>query len=187
MTPRPDPLDMAGRLQHLLRHVVAAEQRTPYHLAGIGRVVVAIERMANDRAHAIGTDHDLRLDSSAIGESEVGTAAMLLYSHKTMPEMNGAIIEPACQCVQEVGAVKGVVGSAVPRRGLVPIVELEEFAGLHIARVDSGGCGPDSRDFAAETHRLQRFKGLRTYIDCGADLAQSRSGLENLRLHPEGP
>jgi hypothetical protein len=33
---------------------------------------------------------------------------------------------------------------------------------------------------------LQRFDGLRAYVDRGADLAQSGSGLENLRLQPEG-
>src|SRR4029079_9599699 len=44
MAPGPDPLDMAGRLEHLLRHIAAVLERTPYHLSGIGRVVIAIER-----------------------------------------------------------------------------------------------------------------------------------------------
>ena len=38
------------------------EQRAPDHLAGIGRIVVAVERLADDRAHAVGADHDLGLD-----------------------------------------------------------------------------------------------------------------------------
>ena len=100
--------------------------------------------------------------------------------------MNGAMIEPACERVQQVGAVKGVIGSAVPRRSLVPIVQFEELTGLHVARVDSGRCVRDSGDFVANADRLQRLDGLRAYVDRGADLAQSRSGLENLRLHPEG-
>src|SRR5215831_13292929 len=104
-----------------------------------------------------------------------------------MSQMNGAVIEPACEHVQEVGAVKGVIGSAVPRCSLVPVVEFEELTRLHVARVDSGRRRRDSGDFAAKTDRLQRFKGLRTYVDRGADLAQSRCRLENLRLHPEGP
>ena len=62
MAAGPDPLDMAGRLEHLLGHIAAVQERTPYHLTGIGRVVVAIERPADDRAHAIGADHDLGLD-----------------------------------------------------------------------------------------------------------------------------
>ena len=33
MAARPDPLDVAGRLEHLLRHIAAVEQRTPHHLA----------------------------------------------------------------------------------------------------------------------------------------------------------
>src|SRR5947209_20157783 len=138
MATRPDPLDMARRREHLLRHIAAVQERTPYHLTGIGGVVVAIERPADDRAHAIGADHDLRLDLGAIGESENDTVASLLQSCQAMSQMNGAMIEPACERVQEVGAVKGVVGSAVPRCSLVPIVEFEELAGLHVARVDSG-------------------------------------------------
>src|SRR5271163_2485303 len=100
--------------------------------------------------------------------------------------MDGAGIEPACDRVQEVGAVKGVIGSAVPRRGLQPIVEFKELTGLHVARVESWRCGANSGDLVAEADRLQRFRGLRADVDRGADLAQSRSGLENLRLGPEG-
>src|SRR6516162_6961654 len=83
-------------------------------------------------------------------------------------------------------AVKAVIGRAVSRRSLVPIVEFEELAGLHVTRVDSGRCGRDGGDFAAKIDCLQRFKGLRAYVDSRADLAQRRSGLENLRLHPKG-
>jgi hypothetical protein len=138
MATRPDPLDMAGRLEHLLRHIAAVEQRTPHHLAGIGRVVVAVERLADDRAHTIGADHDLGLDASAIGESEGDSVAALLQSGEAVSQMNGAAIEPARQRVQQVGAVKGVIGSAVARRSLSPIVEFEELTGLHVARVDAG-------------------------------------------------
>ncbi len=100
--------------------------------------------------------------------------------------MNGAVIEPAGERVQQVGAVKGVIGSAVPLRSLEPVVEFEELAGLHVARVDSGRRGPDGGDLVANADRLQRFDGLRACVDRGADLAQRRRGLEHLRLHPEG-
>ena len=96
------------------------------------------------------------------------------------------MIEPACERVQQIGAVKGVIGGSVPRRSLVPIVQFEELTGLHVARVDSGRCVPDSGDLVAHADRLQRLDRLRAYIDRGADLAQGRSGLENLRLHAEG-
>src|ERR1700745_127632 len=121
MATRPDPLDMARRREHLLRQILAVRERTPYHLTRIGGGVLAIERPADDRAHAIGADHDLRLDLSAIGESENDTVASLLQSCQAMSQMNGAMIEPACECVQEVGVVKGIIGSAVPRCSLVPI------------------------------------------------------------------
>jgi hypothetical protein len=103
-----------------------------------------------------------------------------------MSQMNGAVIEPARERVEQVGAVKGVIGSAIPRRGLVPVVELEELAGLHVAGVDPGRCVADRGDIVADADRLQRFDRLRTDIDRGADLAQGRSGLENLRLYPDG-
>src|SRR5262249_61602701 len=47
MATRSDPLDMAGGLEHLFRHVAAVEERTPNHLTGIGRIVVAVERFAD--------------------------------------------------------------------------------------------------------------------------------------------
>src|SRR5262245_26010424 len=97
------------------------------------------------------------------------------------------MIESAGERVEQIGAVKAVIRSAVARCGLVPIVEFKELAGLHVARVDAGRCGRDGGDLVAETDCLQRFKGLRAYVDSRADLAQRRSGLENLRLHPEGP
>ena len=93
------------------------------------------------------------------------------------------MIESAGERVEQIGAVKAVIGSAVARRGLVPIVEFEELAGLHVARVDAGRCGRDRGDLVAETDCLQRFEGLRTDVDRGADLPQGRCGLEDLRLH----
>ena len=114
MAARPDPLDMAGRFEHLLRHIAAVQQRTPYHLTGVGRVVGAIERLADDRAHAVGGDHILGLDLRAIGEGEHDAVVLLLDPGQAVPEMNGAVIEPACERVQQVGAVKAVIGRAVP-------------------------------------------------------------------------
>ena len=100
--------------------------------------------------------------------------------------MNGAVVEPACERVQEVGAMEGVIGSAEPRRILVPIVEFEELAGLHVARVDSRRCGGDGGDRVAKADRVERFDRLRAYVDRGADLAEGGSRLEHLRLHSEG-
>ena len=45
---------------------------------------------------------------------------------------------------------------------------------------------PDGGDLVADADRPQRLDGLRACVDRGADLAQSRRGLENLGLHPEG-
>ena len=100
--------------------------------------------------------------------------------------MDGAMIEPACERVQQVGAVKGVIRSAEPLRSLEPVVEFQELAGLHVAGVDAARQMPDGGDLVADADRLQRLDGLRARVDRGADLAQSRRGLENLRLHPEG-
>jgi hypothetical protein len=43
------------------------------------------------------------------------------------------------------------------------MVELEERAGLHIARVDPPQQVRDCSDFVANTDTLQRFDGLRAY------------------------
>src|SRR5262249_8563008 len=180
-------LDMSGRLGPFLRDIAAVEWRTPCHRTGIGRVVAAIERLTHDRAHAVGADHDLGLDASAVGESEQCTVVALLEPGEAVPEMNGAMIEPACERVEQVGAVKGVIGGAVSRGILSPIVEFEKLAGLHVARVDAGRCRRNSGDLIAETDRLQRFDRLRTDIDRSADLAQGRCSLEDLRLYAESP
>ncbi len=100
--------------------------------------------------------------------------------------MNAVAIKPACERVQQVGAVKRVIGRAVLLCGLAPVVEFEKFTGLHVARVDAGRRVADGGDLVANADRLQRFDGLRTGVDGGADFAQSRSGFENLRLHSEG-
>ena len=75
--------------------------------------------------------------------------------------MNGAMIEPACERVQQIGAMKGVIGRAVLLCSLVPVAEFEELSGLHVARVDSGRQVRDGGDLVANADRLQRFDGLR--------------------------
>ena len=68
----------------------------------------------------------------------------------------------------------------------MPVVEFEELAGLHVARLDSGRCGADRGELVADPDRSQRLDGLRADIDRGADLTQSRRGFEDVRPDPEG-
>ena len=81
--------------------------------------------------------------------------------------------------------MKGVIGSAVPLRSLVPIVEFQELAGLHVARVDSARQVRDSGDLVAKADRLQGFGGLRAYIDRGADLAQAGAASKTSAFVPK--
>jgi hypothetical protein len=69
----------------------------------------------------------------------------------------------------------------------VAVVELEELARLHVARVDAGRRVRDRGDLVADADRLQRLDRLRADVDRGADLAQGRSRLEHIRLDPDGP
>jgi hypothetical protein len=80
MASRPNPLDVPRRLEHVFRHIAAVQEHAPHHLAGIGWVVVAIERLTDDRAHAVRTDHDIGLDLGAVGEGKHDTVASLLQS-----------------------------------------------------------------------------------------------------------
>jgi hypothetical protein len=182
----PDPLGMARRLEHFRRHIVGVQKGAPYHLTGVGRVVVAIERLTDHRAHAIGTDHEFGLDAGTIGENLDGMIRALLNSGQAVRQVNGAVIKPACESVQQVGAMKRVVRSAIPLRHLESIIELEKLTRLHVARVNSRRQVPDRGDLFADTDRLQCFDGLRTRVNGGADLTQRRSGLENFSLDPEG-
>jgi len=101
-------------------------------------------------------------------------------------QVNGAVIEPAGERVEQVGAMEAVIGRAVARRGLVPVVEFEELAGQHVAGVDAGRRVGDSRDLLADADRAQRLDGLRAGVDRGADLAEHRGGLEDFRRDAEG-
>jgi len=95
-----------------------------------------------------------------LAKSEHDAVALLLYSCEAVSQMNGAPIEPAGERVQQVGAMKSVIGGAVPLRGYEPIVEFEELTGLHVARVDSRRRGPYRGDFVANAGSLQRLDGL---------------------------
>src|SRR5262249_9451223 len=111
MATRPNPLDMPGRGQDFLRHVPAIAKPAPAQLARIGWIVVAVERLADHRADAVGADHELGLDLSSVRKIENDTLALLVDCCEAMSEMNGAVIEVACERVQQVGAVKGVIWS----------------------------------------------------------------------------
>src|SRR5262245_9339325 len=89
---RPDPLGVACRLEHVLRHVAALQQRAPHHLTRISRVVAAIERLTDDRPHAIGADHVLGFYPTAARKNKNDAITMLFYSGEAVSEMNGAVI-----------------------------------------------------------------------------------------------
>ena len=99
--------------------------------------------------------------------------------------MDARGIEPARQRVQEIGAMERVVRRAKARRGGPAVVEFEELAGLHVARVGAGRGVADGGDLVAEPDRAQRLHRLRTGVDAGADLAQGGRRLENLRRKAE--
>jgi hypothetical protein len=138
------------------------------------------------RACAVGADQELSFDARAVFEGEHDAVALLLYAGEAVPQMNRAVVEPARQRVKKIGAVKGVIGGAVARRRLDPIVEFEEFAGLQVPRVDTRRRGADSRNFLANADRAQRLDGLRAGVNRRADLAERRRGLKQLSLYPQG-
>src|SRR5690242_5603869 len=59
MTAGADPLDVSGRLQHLPRNIAAVQERAPDHLPRVAGIVVAVERLADDRAYSVGADYEL--------------------------------------------------------------------------------------------------------------------------------
>ena len=66
-----------------------------------------------------------------------------------------AVIEAARQRVQQVGAVKSIIGRAIAQRRLSPVVEFERLSGLHVAGVDSRRRLRDRGDLLAQADRLQ--------------------------------
>ena len=101
-----DPLDVAGRLDDVGRHVAGIEQGAPHHLARVGRMVVAVERVAHHRAHAVGADYVLGLEARAVLEGEHHAVAALLQSGEPMPEVDLGAVELAGERVEQVGAVE---------------------------------------------------------------------------------
>src|SRR5262249_50704660 len=78
-----------------------------------------------------------------------------------------------------------VIGCAVLLGSLETIVELEELAGVHVARIDAGRTMPDGLDLLADADRAQRLHRLRAGVDGGADLAEHGRLLEHLSLDPD--
>ena len=100
MTTGADPLDVSGRFQHLAWNVAAVQERAPDHLPCVGGIVVAVERLADDRAHPVGADHELGFDLGAVGERESDAVAAVLESNEAMVQMDQAVIQSARQRIQ---------------------------------------------------------------------------------------
>src|ERR1051326_2461687 len=94
--------------------------------------------------------------------------------------MDRAAVEPAREYIQQIGAVKRVIGRAVALGQFETIVELEKLAGLHVAGVHAWRAVADGGDLVAQADRPQRLDGLRAGIDRGADLAELRRRLEHV-------
>src|ERR1700722_18140640 len=171
MPARSDPLDMAGRLKDIRRNIVAVEQSAPDHLAGIGRVIVAVERPPDHGTHTVSRDHVFRLDASAVIERKHRRVVLFFYAGEAMSEVNVTGIESGCERIQQVGAMERVVGSAISLAGLESIVEFEELTGVHVPGVNSGRRVADSGNLFAATDGAQRLHGLWADVNGGAYFA----------------
>ena len=154
-------------------------------MPGIGGIVLPVERLPDDRADAVGADHEIGFDLGAVGEGEHDAVAFLLNADEAMVEMDQAAIQSARQYIQQIGAVKRVIRRAVTLRGFQPVVEFEKLAGLHVARVNARGARAHGGDLFAQADGDKRLCCVRRDIDGGADLAQGGRRFKDFRLDPE--
>ena len=77
MTPGADPLRVTVRLQRFPGQVLSFEKRAPHHLTRIGRVVRAIERLADHRTNTVRRDDVLGIDASTVSELQNGSIGLL--------------------------------------------------------------------------------------------------------------
>ncbi len=185
MTTGAHPLDMSGRLEHLARNIASLQERAPDHLPRIRGIILAVESMANDRAHPVGADHELGFDLGAMGESEDDAFASLLDPDEAMVQMDQAAIQRARQSIQQVGPVKRIVRRAVTGRIFSPVIEFEEFTGLHVPRVDARGRIGHGGDLFAEPDGNKRPCCVRGNIYGCADFAQGGRRFKDFCLNAE--
>ena len=154
MTTGSDPLHMAVGFQYLRRDLAAFQERAPHHLPGIGRIVVAIERLADHRANTVRGDHDIRLDRGAIGEAELDRAAAIVYGSEPVTKMDRSGIDALGESIEKIGAVESVVRRTVAQRFLAQVAKFERLSGLHVARENAGRQIRDGGDLLAKSDRL---------------------------------
>ena len=74
---------------------------------------------------------------------------MFLDTDKAVAQVDGGRVKACGERVQEVRTVIGIEGRAKALRHRDPVVEFEELAALHIARVDAGGLSPNRGNLIA--------------------------------------
>jgi len=99
-----------------------------------------------------------------------------------MAEMNSIAVKSARESIDQIGAMKRVIGRPESFDHGQPVCKFEEFAGLHVASDRSGRPMADGCNRLANANGSQRLDRLRTRVDGSADLSQRRRSLENLGL-----
>ena len=135
--------------------------------------------------NAVGADHKVGLAHRAVGENEPDARRSFLKTDQLMIEMNSFGIDAARQDLQKIGAMEGVNAGAKAGRSRRLVAIVERRAGIHVAGEHAGRDVGDGRDPLAKPDRAQRFDGLRTDVDAGANLAELQRLLEDLHLEAE--
>ena len=91
---------MSRRLKHIVGYAAARQQRAPDHLTGVGRIVVTIERTADQRVDAVRGDHDVCVVPDAVGKTQFDARSKFHDAHQTMTEMEVAGVDAAGKRVE---------------------------------------------------------------------------------------
>ncbi len=120
-----------------------------------------------------------------LAKARTTPVASLLDANEAMVQMDQAVIQPARQGIQQVGAVKRIVRRAVTSCTFPPVIEFEKLTGLHVPRVDAWGRIGHGGDLFAQPDGNKRPCCVRGNIYGCADFAQGGRRFKDFCLNPE--
>jgi hypothetical protein len=171
-----------------MRHPLGRHQPAPGDIAGVARQFLAEQVSAHGGVDAIGRDQHVAGNFSAVGECDDDAVRGLVESFDTRIEPKTFVGDTVKQNVEQVGAMRVVVGRTELRfrtgaqRGVVEAVAIVPGAVVASLRVDA-----DARQRFAKPEHAQDAGGVGRELDAGAHLAERFGLLEQLGIDAARP
>src|SRR5262249_14313484 len=185
MATDPDPVGCLVAAD-VLRHPLDRDYTAPRDHAEETRTVAAIQLMADDRMHSVGTDQRIALDDLTIFKRKCHLALTLRHADGTPAKMNCVGLAGAHridQHLQKVGAKHRDVGKAVAFDRLgAEIEQLPGPAGVPKAHLLAFGVAGELPQSLEDTVRVQGAVAVWADLDASAEFLGFGSLLVNIDI-----